>query len=67
MIRFENPETDVPYGLLIDMADPEELGNNAQLIPDMSRESTKIAQDNIHIHQLLQEVVAGNDIALYKH
>lgn len=66
VIRFENPETDVPYGLLIDVAGPEESENIAQLDAEMTRESSKIAQDNIYIRQLLQEVVAGNDIALYK-
>lgn len=67
-ILFENPDMDMPYGLLIDVAGPGGSDNIAQLSQDMGRVSVRIANQNLWIRQLLQEVVAGNEggIALFK-
>lgn len=66
VIRFESRETEMPCGLLIDTTGPERSANIAQLDRDMTRESTKIGNDNICIPKLLEGVVAGKDITVYK-
>lgn len=66
VIQFVNIESGLPFGLLIDIAGPDQSDNFGQPDQDMGHDSMKILSDNICIRQLLQKFVAGDDYTLLK-
>lgn len=65
-VTFENPESDHPFGMLLDVAGPELSENIEQLDGGMARDSVKIAQDNTCIRQLLFAIATGADLKVQK-